>query len=338
MTSPPASTRTALVPVRSHAWLAAGIPLAVLGAVAYLALPISKVAVLSASDSQRVDTDGDGLTDFQESVFGTDPDAFDSDSDGFSDLEEIARGSDPFVQSLVPTSPEVNLGMYASVQNGTVSLDSAVFVPMGDLLDLGFYFGAVVNGETFFVPGEAVAASSRKFVYPAANGAGYLAVIELALPEWMVHHVGQVGFFAGAATGDPYNPDTPRKVAAMTLVSVANTIMSVNPAGTTSDGDGDGDGGGGGQASDGSGGGGDVGGGVFYEPLAGDDEIPAELSSGEVCVQSVSLVGTNGASDLYEVDSAGCEPMDSYCAGSSCSATIGQPLEVTNPHRVFGGE
>lgn len=335
MTSPPASPRTALACVRSLAWLAAGVPLAALGIAAYLALPISRAAVLSASDSQRVDTDGDGLTDFQEMIFGTDPDAFDSDSDGFSDLEEIARGSDPVVQSFVPTNPDVNLGMYASVQNGVVSLNSAVFVPMGDLLDLGFYFGAVINGQTFFVPGEAVAASSRKFVYPAANGTGHLVIVELGLPEWMVHHVGQVGFFAGAATGNPYLPDTPRHAAAMTLVSVANTIMRVNPMSTTVGGDGDGDGG---AASDGSVGGGDVGGGVFYKPLAGDDEIPAELSSGEVCVQSVSLVGTNGASDLYEVDSAGCEPMDSYCSGSNCSATIGQPLEVTNPHRVFGGE
>ncbi len=42
-----------------------------------------------------VDTDGDGVTDEQELLNGTDPMSADSDGDGVSDSEEIAAGTDP---------------------------------------------------------------------------------------------------------------------------------------------------------------------------------------------------------------------------------------------------
>ncbi|MDP3836511.1 MAG: hypothetical protein Q8Q67_00125 [bacterium] len=43
-----------------------------------------------------VDTDGDGLTDYEEiNLYGTSPYLADSDSDGISDREEIERGADP---------------------------------------------------------------------------------------------------------------------------------------------------------------------------------------------------------------------------------------------------
>lgn len=41
------------------------------------------------------DTDGDGLTDAEEVLYGTDPLNPDSDGDGFTDGEEIAAGTDP---------------------------------------------------------------------------------------------------------------------------------------------------------------------------------------------------------------------------------------------------
>lgn len=43
-----------------------------------------------------VDTDGDGLTDYEEqSLYDTSPYLSDSDSDGFSDREEIEKGTNP---------------------------------------------------------------------------------------------------------------------------------------------------------------------------------------------------------------------------------------------------
>jgi len=47
-------------------------------------------------------------------------------------------------------------------------------------------------------------------------------------------------------------------------------------------------------------------------------------------------VGTLGANDVYEVSSASCEPMDSYCSSSSCTAAEGTALEIPNPGVIFG--
>lgn len=53
----------------------------------------AQVAVLN---NQESDTDGDGLTDYEEMyVYGTSPYIEDTDSDGILDSEEIKKGSDP---------------------------------------------------------------------------------------------------------------------------------------------------------------------------------------------------------------------------------------------------
>lgn len=41
------------------------------------------------------DSDGDGLDNFLENFFGTDPNSKDTDADGFEDLRELSRGYDP---------------------------------------------------------------------------------------------------------------------------------------------------------------------------------------------------------------------------------------------------
>jgi len=47
------------------------------------------------SDPITIDGDGDGLTDPEEALLGTDPDDGDTDDDGLSDGEEVAFGTDP---------------------------------------------------------------------------------------------------------------------------------------------------------------------------------------------------------------------------------------------------
>jgi hypothetical protein len=49
------------------------------------------------TDNASVDTDGDGLLDWQESLYGSDSNNFDTDGDGTSDGNEISEGRDPTI-------------------------------------------------------------------------------------------------------------------------------------------------------------------------------------------------------------------------------------------------
>ncbi len=50
---------------------------------------------LYLSAEATLDSDGDGLSDLTESIFGTNPGLADSDGDGYSDFEEVLFGTDP---------------------------------------------------------------------------------------------------------------------------------------------------------------------------------------------------------------------------------------------------
>ena len=51
------------------------------------------------------DSDGDGLSDFEETEIGTDPTNVDSDGDGFDDAFELAYQTDPTNASSYPAVP-----------------------------------------------------------------------------------------------------------------------------------------------------------------------------------------------------------------------------------------
>jgi hypothetical protein len=51
----------------------------------------------STTDASNIDSDGDGLKDWQEALWGTDPHNPDTDGDGTPDGEEVAEGRDPLV-------------------------------------------------------------------------------------------------------------------------------------------------------------------------------------------------------------------------------------------------
>jgi hypothetical protein len=50
--------------------------------------------VTTVGDALRIDTDGDGVTDWEEGLFGTDPNNRDTDEDGIPDATEIANKKD----------------------------------------------------------------------------------------------------------------------------------------------------------------------------------------------------------------------------------------------------
>ena len=78
---------------------AAGTAALVLG----VALTGGRNQSLAAAGIVNGDSDGDGLTDLQEIVLGTDVSDPDTDGDGFSDLLEAARQTDPLRATSAPT-------------------------------------------------------------------------------------------------------------------------------------------------------------------------------------------------------------------------------------------
>jgi len=68
--------------------------------------------IVSASSSfeafKQVDTDGDGLPDWQENLYGTDPKNADSDGDGTKDEDELKANRDPLKANTAPKNTEPN--------------------------------------------------------------------------------------------------------------------------------------------------------------------------------------------------------------------------------------
>lgn len=67
------------------------------GTVAAIAAPSSAHALSSSGSAQNSarDSDGDGLPDWKEALYGTDANAPDTDNDGITDGEEAANGTNP---------------------------------------------------------------------------------------------------------------------------------------------------------------------------------------------------------------------------------------------------
>ena len=60
-----------------------------------VAPPPGVVSVFDFNVENPVDTDGDGLNDAEEMLYGTDPELVDTDEDGLDDHDEVARGINP---------------------------------------------------------------------------------------------------------------------------------------------------------------------------------------------------------------------------------------------------
>ncbi len=81
----------------------------------------------NTTNESAIDTDGDGLLDWQESLYGSSPDSFDTDGDGTSDGDEILAGRDPSVAG--PDDSLINSGTLLNTD-----FDVAGFTP-GSLTD-----------------------------------------------------------------------------------------------------------------------------------------------------------------------------------------------------------
>ena len=270
----------------------------------------------AATNQGRSDLDGDGLTDEQELVIGTLPNRADTDGDGYSDLEERARGSDPLSRNSVPDPNDYGLGTCASLEDGVISMLSAVYLHNRPVDAVNLEIGIVYRGRVLqFKPKSFT--NARGFLYAGHDSGDTLAVVEVAIPEALVQRLGQVNMFSIVRDATPGGGDP--MVSVLPLVNFSGVTTMVEPRRATMTISG-------GQPT-----------GVVYRPLGGGGHIPSTWNGGEICFQRTTAVGMNGVSIVHEVEAADCLPMDTYCSPADCSAGVGKPLELPDPAALAGG-
>ena len=128
----------------------------------FVLLPMAACVVTPEEDT--TDTDGDGLTDAEEEVLGTDPNVADTDGDGFDDGVEVNQGTNPLVsESLWQGTPWPDEGWpdygEAAAEAGIVGEDYEVgsVIPNLQLRD---QFGDSIRLHQFYSMGLVVMISS----------------------------------------------------------------------------------------------------------------------------------------------------------------------------------
>jgi hypothetical protein len=276
-------------------------------------------SLAAASNSGRTDLDGDGLTDLQEEVLGTRADEADTDGDGYSDLEERARGSDPLDTLSLPTGRAFSIGTVASLEGDQVSLLSAVFVNDGPAESVELRLGFVYRGAAVYL--RPISFTHRRgFVRTGKDTQDRIAVVEVAVSQALVRRLGQLNLFSIATSHIP--GITGSAVSVVPLVNFSGVTVSIDAEELNYS-----------PINGGSG----TPTGITYRPLAGDSGIPSSWSGGEICYQRTAAVGVDGVSIVHEVESADCQPMDTYCSAADCAASRGTSITLPDPAALAGG-
>ncbi len=300
MTNPPAQERRLLDSPRVPALL-------LLVGVGFWAADFARPQGLLAAGTMVLDADRDGLSDRQERILRTNPDAVDTDGDQISDAEEVARQTDPRDPDSLPGFEPINVGMAACQGEGVLTVTSTIFLRSGNPHGLDVRFGAVLQGRLIPLPTGAILRASRIGILNASEG--LLFVVQTPFPGGYVRAMGGLNLYATArdVIGGAVAAD------ALNLVDFSGVTMSIEPVP-------------GGQT-----------GGVIYVPLTSGPDLPVSFNAGLVCWQGTSEVGSNGASSVQEVESAGCEPMDSSCSASDCASSVGTTIQILDPGVLIGG-
>ena len=267
---------------------------------------------LAASGSPGDDTDGDGLTDIQEEILCTSPELPDTDSDGYSDLEEVTRQSDPKSRFDCPGPNSPKTGMVGRVVNNTLTTVFALYVEGGSFAELRFQFGISYRGILLPLDLGSYQGATLVSIHPAKESEDKILLLQTSSADAVVHAYGSLSFF-GIHRGDGSGPE--QSATALNLVSFSGHTISVEPS-PISVGQGEG---------------------VINRPLESSVDIPGDWTGGEICWQELTLVGVNGASIVYEIDSAACEQMDTYCKPADCAATVGSSITLVDPGALIGG-
>ncbi len=305
----------------STAWtiLFTGLAVGCFAAAAPAGKPVRAAQVQPGTPQEQIDpdTDGDGLSDPLEAILGTNPAGVDTDSDGFSDAEELARQSDPGNRSSFPGSEASGVGIAVTAHDGSLHAVSALYFQDGSLSDKTFQLGAMIHGNVVNIDPSRYG-NALLHIVPSSDPSAVVAVLDARLPQNPLLLAGSMSLFSTVAGAD----GVVTAASVIDLVALDGVVMerqlsyfSAAPGSTP-------------QTGAGAGG--------LYRPLGGS--IPATWNEGQVCAQSLAVVGVEGPVVTQEVEDAGCEDsLEGACSPGGCSATIGTTVRVMDPLALIGG-
>ena len=265
---------------------------------------VAPLLVLAAPPALAQDFDGDGLTDHQEAILGTDPSSPDGDLDGYSDAEELARGTDPGDAASSPAVAAHGVATSARSDAGTLSFMSILYAPSGGPGNVSFATVMLVGGVLVEVTPSTLPPGSVVQVLAAADPADLLLCVELPFPESLLQAYGVVSFETEIRVGGVSDP---LAQAGTHIVDVNGVAVAVNGAPSGAEGSA----------------------GTTYTPLPKTSELPAGYEPDQVCKVDMVPVGTSGSAVVYAIVSATCvvDP-NSVCMPADCAAQVGTTLEL----------
>lgn len=246
-----------------------------------------------------VDTDGDGMDDILEDSFGTSSSTVDSDGDTLGDMEELLLGTDPLVWDDVNTLPVAvpNLRIHAYSSGPDLVLEISALRQTG-LSQLQLFWATPNNFHR--VRMSAIAQLPNSHTTYAVTTAGMeLEIYRLQLPTSAIMSQPSLAIAVkGLVDGLVYADQIQFSVHEGILMEWRRDDSPTPQGG---------------------------GGGLF--PTDPGGQMPDEATAGEVCVQSLSQVGSLGGGQvLYQVSDSYCGALPSGICFSSCAAAVGDSV------------
>lgn len=281
-----------------------------------------ELPVVHAAAPGGPDSDGDGLADTFEEVYGTATMRADTDGDGYWDAEELARQSDPLDKLAIPAATPASCGMGIYEKNSKLHPVVALYVADGDVRSADLGMGARVGNVVRTLPLSFFSKNSSIVKTPTLGAQAVVYVFDGTLDPQYVHRFGDLSVYStvdyrsSIVSADAVNLGVVGGVIVEHSIIAFTTTSTPNPSlvfgqGTT----------------------------TVYQPLGGSTGAPPPQSwtSSKICAQQMVVSGVNGPVVEQEVSSAECtDGWSSYC-GSDCAASAGSTVTMLDPLALIGG-